>query len=633
MVVTECSAMNLDGITSAAAAAALMGLAGVVPSRAGISDGIGVPHTVSPTYTHASSETGSVVTSVNLGGHMSSTGNPEKDSGGSDQNLVAIKDTCQYVVAIMENFNTGMGHLSPDARECIVELNTRLSQMLAVPSTKVVRPQSNLEGNSRNIFSASSAPLSYGQTPGKGGSSDDTDIDSPIDTSKFRSKVRFSSLKQELPSASSHTESRNFDHRNATPAPPLQSGLPAGALSLESVLLALSRLDNRIAPKPAAFDSNSGQSFESWLQEFEEFCQVTYRGSSARWIGEMGNLLHGDMHLAFDALRVPGDSYQSLTAKLVKWRKDTAEVLEAQTKSRFTKCQMQTGETLRLYAARLEKYFRLAYPQRDIEKSKTLRKKYCNTVPQSFAKVVHSARSMHLSLVNREITWNDILALAGQHDASGDMVRDTSEEVQLNYTGEKSMMAKPGQESVTPCQGGCSRYDVWQNSAIQQPRQASAQASSGTASPHPLRAGQAFAGGDGSSQGRTCYYCEKPGHIKKDCRRLLGLCLICGSDGHQIANCDKRRRMMDLSGRAGGGLTSPNNVTVQANYAASGPPMATPGEASGVSHQQQSSGLRIDLGASREPVGQPGAHETGAIPKRSYGQTEGYHYQDKSLNW
>ena len=39
------------------------------------------------------------------------------------------------------------------------------------------------------------------------------------------------------------------------------------------------------------------------------------------------------------------------------------------------------------------------------------------------------------------------------------------------------------------------------------------------------------------SQGKTCHYCRKPGHIMKDCRRRLGLCFMCGSDDHRVAAC------------------------------------------------------------------------------------------------
>jgi hypothetical protein len=43
------------------------------------------------------------------------------------------------------------------------------------------------------------------------------------------------------------------------------------------------------------------------------------------------------------------------------------------------------------------------------------------------------------------------------------------------------------------------------------------------------------------SESRTCYYCNRAGHVKADCRRFNGLCLVCGSPSHQISTCPQRR--------------------------------------------------------------------------------------------
>ena len=36
---------------------------------------------------------------------------------------------------------------------------------------------------------------------------------------------------------------------------------------------------------------------------------------------------------------------------------------------------------------------------------------------------------------------------------------------------------------------------------------------------------------------RYCGFCKKPGHLKRHCRKMLGLCLICGAADHQLVNC------------------------------------------------------------------------------------------------
>lgn len=37
-----------------------------------------------------------------------------------------------------------------------------------------------------------------------------------------------------------------------------------------------------------------------------------------------------------------------------------------------------------------------------------------------------------------------------------------------------------------------------------------------------------------------CGYCNKPGHVRKECRSALGLCVICGSKDHAIQGCPRR---------------------------------------------------------------------------------------------
>ena len=122
----------------------------------------------------------------------------------------------------------------------------------------------------------------------------------------------------------------------------------------------LSRLDSRQVPKPDAFDDTTGQSLDEFLISFEDYCTQNFKGGPNLWIRELGALLSGDMKMAYEILRVPGDSYQHLREKLRNWRRENKETIEQQSRARFNEAKMLPKESCRLYAGRLEKLYRKA---------------------------------------------------------------------------------------------------------------------------------------------------------------------------------------------------------------------------------------------------------------------------------
>ncbi|KAJ6850564.1 uncharacterized protein M6B38_263495 [Iris pallida] len=42
-----------------------------------------------------------------------------------------------------------------------------------------------------------------------------------------------------------------------------------------------------------------------------------------------------------------------------------------------------------------------------------------------------------------------------------------------------------------------------------------------------------------------CQFCKRRGHIPEDCRRRLGLCLVCGSNQHHAKGCSKATKMIE----------------------------------------------------------------------------------------
>lgn len=478
----------------------------------------------------------------------------DKEDGGRD--LSAIKETCTYITGVVSNFNARINDLPVDAIECIKDLNTRLDGLLIRSQCEKGQKSSDQMGFTQPLLGIldtrtgeSSTAVASRNTKTNHAAEDDSDSEADA-----HSPVRC--RRPEFYSASA-----------------LNQG--SDRLSMEGVLRALTRLDTRTVPKPEVYDSSCGQKLAMFLATFEEYCQNNFRGTSSLWVGELGRLLSGDMRLAFDALKVPGDSYQSIREKLLKWETDAREANEIDAKSRFHGLQRNSGESLRLLAARLEKYFRLAYPRRNVESSPSLRRKYFSLVPETFREQLETARSVCQTVTSQDLTWSTIQSLASKKD-SGDKERSDVRDKERSDVREDEDRVWMCRNTSVPCYDDTGPYwpsatgtafhecsstglrprgccEVWQTAARQAFPADGRSRASGSREPPELAPRVRFASPnfedrtrgrasrETTSSERRCFFCQKTGHLKSECRRFLNQCLVCGSDGHRIADCPKRR--------------------------------------------------------------------------------------------
>lgn len=167
---------------------------------------------------------------------------------------------------------------------------------------------------------------------------------------------------------------------------------------------------------------------------------------------------------------------------------------------------------------------------------------------------------------NSELTWETILTLASQQDATTEDISAAEDHdiINMNY----SKFVNPSSEQwrqgpsydvryQTPYVDDRSHLDIWQSSRVEpvsaNPGDYRREARSNLG---PQRSPFQCAGVRRSSdphlgtfnssspelgRQKNCFYCNKIGHIKRNCRRYLNLCLVCGSADHRLSNCDARR--------------------------------------------------------------------------------------------
>ena len=310
--------------------------------------------------------------------------------------------------------------------------------------------------------------------------------------------------------------------------------------ALATLVEALSKLDGRKAPKPNKYDVTSGRPLEAFLAEFEEYCVHSFRGSSSLWASELADFLTGPIYEAYNALCCPGESYQVLKHKLQNWFSDYKETIHEKTRKKFEKAQIKPGEPLRLYAARLEKLFTLAYPSKNIKSSRTLRRKFLDTVPRGFRKHVFAVASF-MRMQGRELDWSNILPLTSSYDAehvtdksSLDSDPEVSEVWAATSASSPNLTVKSAHRDVPGSQRILSSKKYIQDSHGPAYHLGGGDTSNGTSRETVF-------------ESRSCHFCKRKGHLKQDCRRYNKQCLACGSSSHMVSNCNQSFRNLSAA--------------------------------------------------------------------------------------
>ena len=500
----------------------------------------------------------------------------KEDVSSSESQFSALADQCDYIRKIMKNFNIHIASMPMGARSMVQTLNSELQSICAAANPVDESIETNSETDSVEFNSrAPSRKVTFGEHPPLGVNVDHTARNVPIE--RLAMSKAMGPLQQSLsnnhegtrerpPIITSNTQnplnSRRFESLPLTPTNYSSQDTSNGSRSTESLsvtdlLQVLQRLDSRSVPKPDVYDLTSGQPVSEFISTFEEYCRGTFRGSSSLWVGELGRMLTGEIKVALDAMKAPGDTYETLKEKLMRWVNSRQELLQNGLKNKFKTAQMKPQESYTLYAARLENLFSAAYPRRLIQDNRTLRTKYFDTVHESFRNQLQTTQAITKSMNERDMTWSQVIAYASQHEVENNnrpLKIDSNEvwAVQPSVTVSSNQHVKT-QPSNTRQVG--SETSLHREDAKPIPLQLFHNAGSNSIRDREL--GRSLQPHRNSESNRyelsesarpmsrdgmlSCFHCQKTGHSRKDCWRRLNLCLVCGSSDHRIATCPNRR--------------------------------------------------------------------------------------------
>ena len=326
-------------------------------------------------------------------------------------------------------------------------------------------------------------------------------------------------------------------------------------------------MDGRRAPVLHAFDEKSGENLVEYLTEFEQYCKDNIKGQKHYWIQELESKLSGQLLKAFKTFKDHRDTYENVKDKLVAWFGDMEDIRKEKAKAKFRTMRREENESLYLFSSTIEQQFKLAYPNKDIQESKTLSKKFIDSIPEDFRNEIQ----IHMRskcLTQSTITWNEIQKLASLKDieiqVQSKALRSEkkTKEIVINFQEERY------QSRNNNYQRNNNRQMEWRNSQpnrggmrpaanyhrFQFPSNANFQRPQSTQNFRPQQTrGQYrpnnFFRNNRPPMIRFCTYCQGMSHNIQDCRARLGLCILCGDENHTRQHCPRITRPQNYDHR------------------------------------------------------------------------------------
>ena len=281
--------------------------------------------------------------------------------------------------------------------------------------------------------------------------------------------------------------------------------------------------DKREVITPPPFKMDGKMSLKDYLSTFESFFTSKFKGSSYDQTQKLAEFIGGDLLTVFNARGGRKLKYNDMKTQLLDYYRKQKVGSKSYWKKQLSEATPDLTEGYDIYGLRLVELAELAYPLDKKECASQLREHFLKTLPPIVStKVRDTERSLKASTKGKysHLTFSTIMEIA--------------KEVQQQKSQPKNVMwATPGelpanQQQLSPSLGQ-SRVFRSRNQPYSPPRhyqQNPPKNRSHARQQEKFPDMSRLRGTDDALSG--CSFCGNSNHVRRDCWRKNGSCLICG---------------------------------------------------------------------------------------------------------
>lgn len=434
----------------------------------------------------------------------------------------------------------GRGPVCPDAR-----MLTGLPTGSVLADTAFRFPFEKVEPEPervREVTNMTSAGVRYAQSAGRVCENTSvvvTSTQTPVTTSLVDNQLR---LSHEPASSSRIAGSGSISPDTAAKFNAVEVHLNMLSSAISLIAQCLQRMQRPRAVAPAKFGPNRDQDLKDFFEEFERYCEIMYPGQMNDWTILLGNHLEGSYASLFFRLRKSEKRYAHLKNALLKWWDFEAQRKKEQATQDFMLATMESGESITMFALRLEQLAGRAFPGVCMRQHDSLRNAFLHSLPPEVEQRTTDYVIGLEGASGEMIEFDQLVRVANKHYtklvANGAITLGSEPEVvdisqvsaYVRPAGWGEVVRRASRRPALPSSSSPSTIQ-------ESPRDGQKGGRSGRNNLSPKRLG----GRSGKSP-LMCDFCGKTNHEIDNCYAYHGLCSYCRQPGHNRAECNQMRQ-------------------------------------------------------------------------------------------